>query len=120
MKMCIIDDNTSITNMFEKLAKIKGHDCVIANDGRVGLSLLENGAFDVVVLDLAMPEFTGIDIVKSLAKNGKMDKQNILVLTASSIADDEIENIKKLGVKVILKKPVKMDILLTTLANMCS
>ena len=120
MKMCIIDDNTSITKMFEKLAKIKGHDCVIANDGRAGLSLLENGTFDVVVLDLAMPEFSGMDIVKSLVKNGKMDKQNILVLTASSIADDEIENIKKLGVKVILKKPVKMDILLTTLANMCS
>jgi len=120
MKMCIIDDNSSITKMFEKLAKIKGHDCVIANDGRAGLSLLENGTFDVVVLDLAMPEFSGMDIVKSLVKNDKMEKQNILVLTASSIAEDEIEFIKKLGVKTILKKPVKMDTLLTTLENISS
>ena len=116
--MCIIDDNKNITNMFAKLAKIKNHDCVIANDGRTGLALLENETFDVVVLDLAMPEFSGMDVVTSLKKNGKIDKQNILVLTASSVSDDEIENMKKLGVKAILKKPIKMDTLLTMLKNM--
>jgi len=103
--------------MFSKLAKIKGHDCVIANDGRTGLSLLENGVFDVVILDLAMPEFSGIDVVNSLTKNGKMDKQKIVVLTASSISDDDIEDLKKQGVKAVLKKPVKMNALLTVLEN---
>jgi len=117
VKLCIIDDNTSITNMFAKLAKIKGHDCIVANDGRIGLSLLENGTFDAAILDLAMPEFSGIDVVNSLKKNGMMDKQKILVLTASSVSDDEIENIKKLGVKAVLKKPVKMSALLTVLEN---
>ncbi len=117
MKMCIIDDNVAIANMLAKLAKIKGHDCVIANDGRTGLSLLENGTFDVAILDLAMPELSGIDVINSLEKNGKMGKQKIVVLTASSISDDEVENIKKLGVKAILKKPVKMNALLTILEN---
>ena len=120
MKICIIDDNTSITNMFAKLAKIKGHDCVISNDGRTGLSLLENGTFDVAILDLAMPRFSGIDIINSLEKNGMMDKQKILILTASSISDNEIENIKKLGVKEVLKKPVKLNALLTILENIAT
>ncbi len=117
MKICIIDDNTSITNMFSKLAKIKGHDCVIANDGRTGLSLLENGTFDATILDLAMPEISGFDVVNSLEKNGKMNKQKILVLTASSVPDDEIENLKKHGVKAFLKKPIKMDTLLDILKS---
>ncbi len=117
MKMCIIDDNAGIANMLAKLAKIKGHDCVIANDGTTGLSLLENGTYDVAILDLAMPEFSGIDVVNSLKKNGMMDKQKILVLTASSISDDDIENLKKQGVKAVLKKPVKMNTLLTVLEN---
>ena len=117
MKICIIDDNTSITNMFSKLAKIKGHDCIVANDGRTGLSLLENGTFDAAILDLAMPGFSGIDVINSLEKNDMMDKQKILVLTASSISDDEIENIKKIGVKEVLKKPVKLDVILTVLEN---
>jgi len=120
MKFCIIDDNTSITNLFSKLAKIKGHDCIIANDGRTGLSLLENGTFDAVILDLAMPEFSGIDVVNSLEKNGKMDKQKILVLTSSSVSDNEMENLKKHGVKAFLKKPVKMAALLSVLENLNS
>ncbi len=120
MKLCIIDDNTSITNMFSKLAKIKGHDCIIANDGRTGLSLLENTTFDATVLDLAMPEFSGFDVVNSLEKNGKMDKQKILVLTSSSVSEDEIEDLKKQGVKAFLKKPVKMAALLEVLENLKS
>ncbi len=106
--------------MFAKLAKIKGHDCVIANDGRTGLSLLENGNFDAAILDLAMPELSGIDVINSLEKNGKIDKQKILVLTASSISDDEIENLKKHGVKAFLKKPVKMITLLSVLESLNS
>ncbi len=120
MKICIIDDNVSITNMFAKLAKIKGHDCVISNDGRTGLSLLENGTFDAAILDLAMPGFSGIDVINSLEKNDMMDKQKILVLTASSISDDEIENVKKIGVKEVLKKPVKLNALLTILENIAT
>ena len=120
MKICFIDDNVSITNMFAKLAKIKGHDCVTSNEGRAGLSLLENATFDVVVLDLAMPDFSGMDIIKSLEKDGKIYKQNILVLTASSISNDELENLKQHGVKEILKKPIKMNALLSVLENMCS
>ena len=118
MKLCIIDDNTSITNMCSQLAKIKGHDCIVANDGRTGLSLLENEIFDAVILDLAMPGFSGADVINSLDKDGKMDKQKILVLTASSVSDDEIEDLKKHGVKTFLKKPVKMDALLRTLENL--
>jgi len=115
--MCIIDDNESITNMFAKLAKIKGHDCIVANDGITGLSLLENKIFDATVLDLAMPEFSGFDVLNSLEKQGMIDKQNILVLTASSISNEEIENLKKRGVKVFMKKPVRMNDLLSTLEN---
>jgi len=120
MKLCIIDDNTSITNLFSKLAEIKGHDCIVANDGRTGLSLLENGTFDAAILDLAMPEFSGFDVVNSLEKNGKMDKQKILVLTSSSVSDDEIEDLKKHGVKAFLKKPVKMVTLLSVLESLNS
>jgi len=117
MKMCIIDNNKRITNMFAKLAKIKGNDCVIANDGRTGLSLLERETYDAVILDLAMPEFSDIDVINSLEKNGMIDKQKILILTASSTSDNKIKDIKKLGVKEVLKKPVEINDLLIVLEN---
>jgi DNA-binding response OmpR family regulator len=46
MKICIIDDNTSITGMFSKLLKMEGHEVVVANGGKAGLVLLDNDLFD--------------------------------------------------------------------------
>jgi DNA-binding response OmpR family regulator len=60
-KILLIDDNESITEMMAKYVAGKGHDCTVANDGRNGLTLIEQEKFDIILLDLAMPEFTGVD-----------------------------------------------------------
>ena len=63
MKVCIIDDNVSITGMFSKLLKMEGHEVTIANGGKAGLALLDNDIYDATILDISMPEFSELDIV---------------------------------------------------------
>ena len=113
MKILLIDDNKDITKMFSKYMTIKGHSCTVANDGRSGLNLIENQKFDAVILDLAMPEFSGNDIVDALYKSGKIKNQNIITLTASSIRDEDELVLKSKGVHSCLKKPIDPDALLT-------
>ncbi len=115
MKVCIIDDNTSITGMFSKLLKMEGHEVVVANGGRAGLSLLENDTFDATILDVSMPEFSGIDVVDALKQSGRINEQKIVILTASSVSNEELETLKDKGVKEILKKPLQLDTLVSTL-----
>lgn len=115
MKVCIIDDNTSITGMFSKLLKMEGHEVVVANGGRAGLSLLENDIFDATILDVSMPEFSGIDVVNSLKESGRINEQKIVILTASSVSNEELDSLKDKGVKEILKKPLQLDTLVSTL-----
>jgi DNA-binding response OmpR family regulator len=115
MRVCIIDDNTSITGMFSKLLKMDGHEAVIANGGRAGLALLDNDVFDVTILDVSMPEFSGIDVVHALSESGRIKEQKIVILTASSVSNDELDKLKDLGVKEILKKPLQLDSLVATL-----
>ena len=74
MKLLIIDDTKSITDMLCSYLELKGHECVPANDGRNGLQLLENENFDIVTLDIAMPEFSGFDVMDTLNKDGKPRK----------------------------------------------
>jgi two-component system, OmpR family, response regulator len=112
MKILLVDDNQDITTMMHKYLTIKGHDCTVSNDGRNGLTLIEQQNFDVVLLDLAMPEFTGIDIVDNLYNSGKIKEKKIILFTASSVKDDEIKNLMKKGVHSCLKKPVKLDLLM--------
>ena len=60
------------------------------------------------MLDLAMPEFSGYDVIKSLKQDGVIESRNIVVFTASS--DPNILNeIRNSGVKEVFKKPFSLD-----------
>jgi len=115
MKVCIIDDNMSITGMFSKLLKMEGHEVTVANGGKAGLALLDNDVFDATILDISMPEFSGIDVVNALHDSGRINEQRIVILTASTGADTELEKLKEKGVKEVLKKPLQLDTLVSTL-----
>jgi DNA-binding response OmpR family regulator len=115
MKICIIDDNTSITGMFSKLLKMEGHEVVVANGGKAGLALLDNDIFDATILDISMPDFSGIDVVNALHASGRIKEQKIVILTASSGSLEELEKLKEKGVREVLKKPLQLDTLVSTL-----
>jgi len=112
MKILLIDDNTDITKMLHKYMTIKGHSCSVANDGQSGVDLMKSQTFDVVILDIAMPKFSGNDVLEGLAKIGKIKNQNIVTLTASTLSGDVETTLKNKGVHSCLKKPIDPDVLL--------
>ncbi len=68
MKVLIVDDNQDITGLLSKFLKAKGFDNVVTNDPRDGLERIKEEKYDVVLLDISMPEFSGIDIIQTLEK----------------------------------------------------
>jgi CheY-like chemotaxis protein len=118
LKVLLIDDNKDITDMFAKFFTIKGHQTIVSNSGRNGLAMIENESCDVIILDLAMPEFSGRDIVDHLHKNGTIHKHLIVSLTASSISDDDKTYLVDKGVHSVLKKPIDPDQLLDYLIKL--
>lgn len=117
MKIYIIDDNEDITGMLETYFTKKGHECSTSNDGHSALAILQKQKFNVIILDVAMPEFSGVDIVENLYKNNKMKELNIVILTASSVSEEQDEQLQKKGVKAILKKPIDPDVLLNKITQ---
>jgi len=117
MKILVVDDNISITGMLSKFFIMKGHDCIIANTGKKGLSLCHNNKFDAIVLDLAMPRFTGRDFVDSLVQDGKIDKQKIIILTALPLGNVAIGKDHN-GICEVLQKPCKLDFLMKTIESL--
>jgi len=112
MKILIIDDNEDITKMLQKYMTLKGHSCSVANNGLSGLDLINKQTFDVVILDIAMPTFSGNDVIDALHKSGKIKNQNIVTLTASILTSDLESQLKGKGVNLCLKKPIDPDVLL--------
>jgi len=113
MNILAIDDNEDIISLLETVLTSKGHDFTSALNGKDGVKLIEEQNFDAILLDLAMPEFSGLDVIESLEKNDRIKNQKIIIFTASSATDKEIDVLlKHVGIKLCLRKPVDINILI--------
>jgi len=118
MKILVVDDNKSITSALEKYFKIKGFEVRICNDGRDGLELIQNDKWDTILLDLSMPECSGLDIIDKLEKNNVLKDKNIFLFTASSVPDYVLGKLlAKDGIKTCLKKPISLAKIAETIAS---
>lgn len=111
MKILIIDDSRDITDLLVKVLTAIGHQVSAATSGREGLELVKTGNFDIVFLDIAMPDFSGLDVINELVKVDQLRKSLVVLFTASSITDAEVEKLVELGVHSCLRKPVQIDTL---------
>ncbi len=115
MKVCIIDDEVSNIGILAKFLKIKGHESVTTIKGKEGLSFLENEIFDVTLLDVDIPDMSGIDIVNALHESGRIKDQKIIIFSAANMEEKVLDDLKGKGVIDILKKPMDLSELITKL-----
>lgn len=120
MKILGIDDNTNITSMLDEVLNACGFEYSYVNSGKEGLKTIQEQEFDLVLLDPAMPEFSGVDIIDVLAKENLLYKQKIILFTASSMSDKEIQQLLGRGVHSCIRKPVDIDQLIERLNDIGS
>ena len=104
----MIDDNHEIAEVVSFYCSTKNIDCRAIEDGQEGLERIRKDKFDLILLDIAMPDFTGMDIINSIKQEGAIESKNLVVFTASS-NQRMLEKIKHSGVKEIFKKPCSLD-----------
>jgi DNA-binding response OmpR family regulator len=108
LKVLVIDDNRETTDMLSTFFESQDIECIAINDGRQGLEAIRNESLDLILLDLAMPNFSGLDVVDYLKKEKLIESKNIVIFTASSVKDELLDDLKN-GIKGILKKPVDLN-----------
>jgi two-component system, OmpR family, response regulator len=109
LKILVVEDNVEISEALGFFCSAKKDiDCDAANTGRDGLDRIRKEHFDLILLDLAMPDFSGLDVIKSLKQEGLIDLKNIVIFTASS-DQDLLKEMRNNGVKEIFKKPFSLD-----------
>jgi DNA-binding response OmpR family regulator len=111
MKLLVIDDNKDLTEAIYDSLDSPEIECTMINDGKAGLDeiLKERGKYNLILLDIAMPDFSGIDILRTLKKDDLLKSENVIIFTASSITDRDIDDFVASGAKGVLKKPVSLD-----------
>jgi CheY-like chemotaxis protein len=117
VKILVVDDNDDITGLLNDLLESGGYDVTSVNNGKDALNLILKKTFDVVLLDVTMPEFSGLDVIQSLKDSGDLEKNKIILFTAASISDREIQKWIDMGVKHCLRKPFDPRMLFESISN---
>jgi len=120
MKILGIDDHRDLLDLCDVALTSEGYEYTAIDNGKEGLQAIKDKKFDLVLLDLAMPDFSGEDVIDALVKEGIMDKQNIIVFTASTATEIEYGPLLEKGVHSIITKPVDIDILIETIKKIPS
>ncbi len=109
MKILGIDDNEELLGLSEVALTFEGHEYTGINNGRDGLQAIRDKKFDIVLLDLSMPEFSGVDVIDALVKDGIMKKQKVVIFTGTSPTEKEIDLYLAKGAHSVLRKPLDVD-----------
>lgn len=105
-KILVVDDEKVIRNGCREVLTQEGYETILAEDGGLGLKMIEKAHFDVILLDLMMPGLSGFDVlshVKALHPD-----TSIIVITGYATVENSIEAMKK-GAFDFIPKPFSPD-----------
>lgn len=113
-KVLLVDDEEEFTEALAERMGFRGIDVDVANTGAIAIKKASEKSYDAIILDLAMPEMDGIEVLKILL-NDNPDLQ-IIFLTGYATLEKGIEAVK-LGAIEFMEKPVDIENLLKKISE---
>ena len=102
-KILIVEDEAAIANLIKINLEAEGYQCTSAFDGRAGADHIEQETFDLVLLDIMLPEIDGYELLEYVKPMGTP----VIFLTAKGSVDDRIKGLK-LGADDYIVKPFQV------------
>ncbi len=109
MKILVVEDEVKVANFIKRGLEEEGYVVDMAEDGRRGLDLIKTKEYDIVLLDLMIPEIDGLEVLKR-ARQEEIETP-VLIITAKSTKEDVIKGLDT-GSDDYLTKPFSFDELL--------
>ncbi len=111
-----VDDNSTIRRAIAMRLSAKGYQVVTAEDGARALAALEQGSFDLMLLDLQMPGMRGDEVLKHVRQRYSDVELPVIMLAASDDADDILRTLH-LGANDYIVKPGELPVLLARIRD---
>lgn len=108
VRILLAEDNLVNQLLIKKVVEKAGYYLALANNGVQALELLSKDKFDLVLMDVQMPDMNGLETTKEIIRLYKENRPKILAITAGSFGDDEQQCINA-GMDDTLEKPFRIE-----------
>jgi two-component system response regulator PhoP len=92
MRILVIEDEAQLRNQIREQLQSAGYAVDVAEDGREGLFMGQEYPFDLAVVDLGLPQMSGIEVIQNWRGNGRQFP--VLILTARGRWQDKVEGLE--------------------------
>ncbi len=114
VKILVIDDERSIRNTLKDILGFEGYGVEVTENGLLGLELIKNTDFDLVLCDIKMPQMDGLEVLEKILEI--KPETTVVMISGHGNIDTAVEAIKK-GAFDFIVKPLDLNRLLITIRN---
>lgn len=113
-KILVIDDERSVRNTLKEILEYEKYEVNLANNGNEGLDFLKKETYDLLLLDIKMPEIDGMEVLELVNKN--YPELPVIMISGHGNIDTAVKALK-MGAYDFIEKPLDLNRLLITVRN---
>lgn len=113
LRILVAEDNIINQKVIKQMLNKLGYEPVLVNNGKEALTATKNAEFDVILMDIQMPEMDGLEATRAI-KVQNLSQAVIVAMTASAMAEDKAAALNA-GMDFFLSKPVSFNLLMMEL-----
>lgn len=106
MRILVVEDNRTLADGLAAVLRVAGYAVDVVHDGVSADAVLTTETFDLVVLDLSLPEMDGLDVLRRM--RARRNASSVLVLTARGALDERVRGLD-LGADDYMTKPFEVS-----------
>ena len=117
MNIIYVDDDATNRALLRDMLALEGLSMIEAADARTGLKVIAEGDFDLILMDLRMPDMNGLTAIRQLRAGGTLRRHVPIVVVTADISEGVKELCRAAGADDFLEKPVFLDKLFGIVAS---
>ena len=106
-KVLVVEDNELNMKLFNDLLEANGYQVIQTRDGLSALDLARKHRPDLILMDIQLPEVSGIEVTKWLKEDDELRQIPVIAVTAFAMKGDE-ERIRQGGCEAYISKPISV------------
>jgi len=117
MKALVVDDDTNIRLIMDKMLKMINFDVDFAENGQECVLKLKRKTYDIIFLDIRMPGISGEQVLNIIEK---LNRSLPIVITSGNLTKDTLDKLSNRDIKGVLAKPFGAKTFFNTINQVCN
>jgi len=116
LRILLVEDNAINQILAQRLIRKRGHKIAVASNGREALAALESERFDLILMDIQMPEMSGLEVTEEIRRKERKTGEHIpIIATTASVMKEDRERCMEAGMDAYISKPIERELLFETI-----